>query len=112
MIDPLSAAGVVIAALALAHQVLKSPDVSKADKKKIAKEAESLVKLAQMSDIDREARKAKIRVDEAYHSQESVPLKKILGHRRRATKKVVSKKAATGKKDRPAKESAKRRPRR
>src|ERR1035437_9334771 len=59
MIDPVSASGVVIAALALAHRVLKSPSVPKSDKKKIAKEAERLVQIAQMSDIDKEVRKAK-----------------------------------------------------
>ncbi len=47
----------MIAALAFAHQALKSPGLSKADKKKIGREAENLVKLAQMSDIDAEVRK-------------------------------------------------------
>ena len=61
LVDPVSATGVVIAALALAHQVLKSPRVPKADKKKIAKEAERLVKLAQISDIDAEAKRAGVK---------------------------------------------------
>jgi len=59
MVDPVSATGVAIAALALAHQLLKSSSVSKKDKKQIEASAKQLVELAQMSDIDKEARKSK-----------------------------------------------------
>jgi hypothetical protein len=54
---PVSATGVAIAALALAHQVLKSSSVSKKDKKQIEASAKQLVELAQMSDIDKRRRK-------------------------------------------------------
>jgi hypothetical protein len=84
MIDPVSATGVVIAALALAHQVLKSPDVSKADKKKIENEAEKLVKLAQMSDIDAEVRK-----------RSGGATKTGVAYKKAAAKKVAVKRAVT-----------------
>ena len=58
MIDPISATSLVITALGVAHQILKSPDVPKKDKEKIVKEAAKLVEVAQMSDIDRIAREA------------------------------------------------------
>lgn len=94
MIDPVSASGVVIAALALAHQVLKSPSVPKSDKKKIAKEAEHLVQIAQMSDIDKEVRKAK-----ATPAKKSAAKKAVI-HRKVTPKiatvrRVAAKKAGT-----------------
>jgi hypothetical protein len=101
MVDPVSATGVVIAALALAHQVLKSPSVSKAKKKKIAEEAESLAKLARMSDIDKEADRKKKRdyrdgylrgyrsgtkSDEGYHALESALINRVDQYREGHTK--------------------------
>jgi type II secretory pathway component PulM len=91
MIDPVSASGVVIAALALAHQVLKSPSVPKSDKKKIAKEAERLVQIAQMSDIDKEVRKAK-----AAPAKKSAAKKAVI-HRKVTPKKATVRRVAAQK---------------
>src|SRR3974390_3152415 len=93
MIDPLSASSVVIAAFALAHQILTSPKVPKNEKKKIAKEAERLVQLAQKSDIDKELKKGRV-IDKAalqrWFSGKGPPaMKKKAAEKKPITRKAV-----------------------
>lgn len=100
MIDPVSATGVVIAALTLAHQVLKSAGVSRADKKAIVKKAESLIEIAQLSDIDKEASKAKSRALGSRYSSRTAPVKtsaakRVVAHRKAVPKKTTASKYRT-----------------
>jgi len=57
IVDPVAVVSAAISALQFVYDLVKSSGLPRAEKQKIAEEAQQIVQIAQMSDIDKELRK-------------------------------------------------------